>query len=56
MSELSLDPRLAKALLASCGDLACSQEVATIVAMLSVHSIWAGGRGQIKGQTEAKMR
>lgn len=56
LSELSLDPRLAKALLASCGDLACSQEVATIVAMLSVHSIWAGGRGQIKAQNEAKMR
>ena len=56
MSELSVDPRLAKALLVSAGELACSQEVATVVAMLSVHSVWAGAHGQRKAQNEAKMR
>ena len=56
MSELSVDPRLAKALLASAGELACSQEVATVVAMLSVHSVWAGAHGQRKAQNEAKMK
>ena len=56
MSELSVDPRLAKAILASAGELACSQEVATIVAMLSVHSVWAGAHGERKAQNEAKMR
>ena len=56
MSELSVDPRLAKAILASAGELACSQEVATIVAMLSVHSVWAGAHRERKAQNEAKMR
>lgn len=56
MSELSVDPRLAKAILASAGELACSQEVVTIVAMLSVHSVWAGAHGQRKAQNEAKLR
>ncbi|KAA6422608.1 MAG: putative ATP-dependent RNA helicase DHX35-like [Trebouxia sp. A1-2] len=56
MSELSVEPRLAKAILASAGELACSQEVVTIVAMLSVHSVWAGARGERKAQNEAKMR
>ena len=56
LSELSVDPRLAKAILASAGDLACSQEVVTVVAILSVHSVWAGARGERKAQNEAKMR
>lgn len=56
LSELSVEPRLAKAILASAGELACSQEVVTIVAMLSVHSVWAGARGERKAQNEAKMR
>lgn len=56
MSELSVDPRLAKAILASAGELACSQEVVTIVAMLSVHSVWAAAHGDRKAQNEAKMR
>ena len=56
MAELSVDPRLAKAILASAGELACSQEVVTVVAMLSVHSVWAGAHGQRKAQNEAKMR
>ena len=56
MSELSVDPRLAKAILASAGQLACSQEVVTIVAMLSVHSVWAGAHGERKAQNEAKLR
>ena len=56
MSELSVEPRLAKAILASAGELACSQEVVTIVAMLSVHSVWTGARGERKAQNEAKMR
>ena len=56
LSELSVQPRLAKAILASAGELACSQEVVTIVAMLSVHSVWAGARGERKAQNEAKMR
>ena len=56
MSELSVDPRLAKAILASAGELACSQEVVTLVAMLSVHSVWAGAHGERKAQNEAKLR
>lgn len=45
MAELPLDPRLARALLAS-ADMGCSAEVATVVAMLSVQSVWFGGQGQ----------
>lgn len=56
LSELSVEPHLAKAILASAGELACSQEVVTIVAMLSVHSVWAGAPGERKAQNEAKMR
>lgn len=41
MAELPLAPQLAAAVLKS-GDLGCSSEVATIAAVLSVHSIWYG--------------
>jgi ATP-dependent RNA helicase DDX35 len=40
MAELPLEPPLAKALLAG-AEAGCSEEVATIVAMLSVQSVWA---------------
>ena len=56
MSELPVDPRLARALVASTGSLACSQEVATIVALLGVQHIWGAGRGQWKALDAAKAR
>jgi ATP-dependent RNA helicase DDX35 len=40
MAELPLEPPLAKALLAG-AEAGCAEEVATIVAMLSVQSVWA---------------
>ena len=51
-----MDPRLARALVASTGSLACSQEVATIVALLGVQHIWGAGRGQWKALDAAKAR
>jgi ATP-dependent RNA helicase DDX35 len=42
MAELPLDPVLARMLLAA-GEMGCTAEVLTVVAMLSVQSIWAGG-------------
>lgn len=56
MSELPVDPRLARALVASTGSLACSQEVATVVALLGVQHIWGAGRGQWKALDAAKAR
>ena len=50
-----MDPRLGAALLAS-GRLGCSEEAATVVAMLGVHSIWAGPRGQRKALEDAKAK
>ena len=55
MSELPLDPPLAKALLTSAA-LGCSQEAATIASMLSVRSIWMTIRGEIKALERAKNR
>ena len=45
MADLPLDPRLGRALLASTA-LGCSKEVVTVVAILSVQSIWFAGQGQ----------
>lgn len=53
LAELPVDPRLGRALLAS-GELGCSEEVATIVAMLSVQSVWGSARGERKPQEAAK--
>ena len=55
LAELPVDPRLGAALLAS-GRLGCSEEAATVVAMLGVHSIWAGPRGQRKALEDAKAK
>ncbi len=55
MAELPLEPRLAASLLAA-GRFGCGQEIATICAMLSVHSVWAGGGGQRKALEEAQSR
>lgn len=41
LAELPLEPQLARALLAS-GELGCSEEVATIAALMSVRTVWAG--------------
>lgn len=51
-----MDPRLARALVASTGSLACSEEVATIVALLGVQHVWGAGRGQRKALDAAKAR
>ncbi|KAK9828606.1 hypothetical protein WJX72_001006 [[Myrmecia] bisecta] len=55
MAELPLDPRLGKCLLQAAAS-GCSAEVVTIVAMLSVQSIWAGAHGEKKALNAAKMR
>ncbi len=54
MAELPLDPRLARALLASC-QAGCSEEVVTVVAMLSVQTVWFAGNG-FKALDEAKAK
>jgi ATP-dependent RNA helicase DDX35 len=54
MAELPLDPRLSRALLASC-QAGCSQEVVTVVAMLSVQSVWFAGNG-IRALDDAKAK
>ena len=55
LAELPVDPRLGKALLAS-GDLGCSDEVLTIVALLSVQSIWLSSHGQRRALDAAKSK
>eukprot|EP00899_Mesostigma_viride_P028565 jgi/Mesvir1/8894/Mv02777-RA.1 len=55
MAEIPLDPRLARALLAS-GEMNCSEEMTTIAAMLCVQSIWVTARGQIKALDAAKAK
>ena len=53
MADLPLDPALARMLLAA-GEMGCTAEVLTVVAMLSVQSVWApGGRREVD---EAKAR
>lgn len=53
MADLPLDPVLARMLLAA-GQMGCTAEVLTVVAMLSVQSVWApGGRREVD---EAKAR
>lgn len=42
MADLPLEPTLARMLLAA-GEMGCTAEVLTVVAMLSVQSVWAGG-------------
>lgn len=55
LAELPVDARLGAALLAS-GRLGCSEEAATVVAMLNVHSVWAGARGERKALEAAKAK
>lgn len=55
MSELPLDPSLAKTLLKS-DELDCSREVVIIASLLSVKSIWLSRRGQIKALEAAKSK
>lgn len=45
LAEIPLDPLLAKALIVG-ADLGCAADVATIVAMLSVQSVWSHGMTQ----------
>ena len=53
MADLPLDPALARMLLAA-GEMGCTAEVLTVVAMLSVQSVWApGGKREVD---EAKAR
>lgn len=54
MAELPLDPRLSRALLASC-QLGCNEEVVTVVSVLNVKSVWYAGGGQ-KALAEAKAK
>lgn len=50
-----MDPRLGRALLAS-GELGCAEEVLTVVALLSVQSIWLSPHGQRKALDTAKSK
>jgi len=54
MTRLPLDPKLAAALLAAEAG-GCTEELLTIAAMLSVQSIWAGGRDRRKAADAAKL-
>lgn len=55
MSEFPLDPQLAKMLIASC-DYNCSNEILSIVAMLSVPQCFMRPNDQKKAADEAKQR
>jgi ATP-dependent RNA helicase DDX35 len=55
VSELPLDPVLGRILLAG-GEMGCAAEVATIVAMLSVQSVWWLGGGEKRAQQHAKAK
>ena len=46
MSEVPLDPQMARALLAG-AERGCAVEVATVVAMLSVESVWAHAESKV---------
>ena len=46
MAELPLEPNLAKCLIAG-AEAGCGEEIATVVAMLSVQSVWAHGDHKI---------
>ena len=50
-----MDPRLGRALLAS-GELSCAEEVLTVVALLSVQSIWLSPHGQRKALDTARSK
>ena len=54
MTRLPLDPKLAAALLAAEAG-GCTEELLTVAAMLSVQSIWAGGRDSRKAADAAKL-
>ena len=53
MSELPLEPALAKCLLTS-DAFGCSHEMVTIAALLSVKSVWMSRRGQMRALDTAK--
>lgn len=53
MSELPLDPALARCLLKS-DELGCSEEMVIIAALLSVKSIWINRRGQTRALDASK--
>ncbi|KAI0317029.1 P-loop containing nucleoside triphosphate hydrolase protein [Amylostereum chailletii] len=53
MSEFPLDPQMAKMLIAS-PEFNCSQEILTIVAMLSVPNVWLRPNNQRKEADQAK--
>ncbi|GAV78777.1 Helicase_C domain-containing protein/HA2 domain-containing protein/OB_NTP_bind domain-containing protein [Cephalotus follicularis] len=55
IAEIPLEPMVSKMILSS-NELACSEEIITIAAILSVQSIWASGRGAQKELDEAKLR
>lgn len=55
LAELPVDARLGAALLTS-GRLGCSEEAVTVVALLSVHSVWASAHGERKAREEAKAK
>ncbi|EIE20207.1 putative DEAH [Coccomyxa subellipsoidea C-169] len=55
LAELPVDARLGAVLLASVR-LGCSEEAVTVVAMLSVHSVWAGAHGERKALEAAKAK
>jgi HrpA-like RNA helicase len=54
MTRLPLDPKLSAALLAAEAG-GCTEELLTVAAMLSVQSIWAGGRDSRKAADAAKL-
>ncbi|XWS12560.1 hypothetical protein CRYUN_Cryun37aG0100200 [Craigia yunnanensis] len=55
IAEIPLEPMISKMILAS-NELGCSEEIITIVAVLSIQSIWFSGRGAQKDLDEAKLR
>ncbi|KZT38667.1 pre-mRNA-splicing factor ATP-dependent RNA helicase DHX15/PRP43 [Sistotremastrum suecicum HHB10207 ss-3] len=55
MAEFPLDPQLSKALIVS-PTFSCSNEVLTVVAMLSVSDVWVRPPRQLKEAKEAKAR
>jgi ATP-dependent RNA helicase DDX35 len=55
MAALTMAPRMARALVAA-GPLGCAEEVITVIALLSVASLWVGASDRRRVLEESKQR
>lgn len=55
VAALPMAPRLTRALVAA-GPLGCAEEVVTVIALLSVASLWVGASDRRRALEDAKQR